>query len=317
MNHFPTVEQLAKADEAAVLKLWEGLGYYRRARQLHAAARIIVDSHDGQFPRTFNSVLALPGIGRYTAGAIMSIAWDQRYPILEGNTVRLFSRLLGLRTDPRSALNQKRLWEFAESILPRRRAGDFNQALMELGSELCTVKAPACRECPLIKFCPTFAGSLQSLIPASKQKTKYESIEEAVVLIRRNGKFLIRLCPAGERWAGLWDFPRFRLPNFIERSSVVPATESWELANRLERQVEQTWGLEVRLKQTGRPIRHVVTRFRITLHRFEANKVAGRLTSSSGVQTKWASQSELRQLPMNVTARKLADRILEERLTEP
>ena len=120
MKQFPTVKKLAAAEQSEVLKLWEGLGYYRRARQLHAAAQQVVDQHGGKFPTDFDSVLALPGIGRYTAGAILSISLDQRLPILEGNTIRLFARLLAMPDDPRTTANQKVLWKFAESILPKQ-----------------------------------------------------------------------------------------------------------------------------------------------------------------------------------------------------
>ena len=120
MKQFPTVKKLAAAEQSEVLKLWEGLGYYRRARQLHSAAQQVVDQHGGKFPTDFDSVLSLPGIGRYTAGAILSISLDQRLPILEGNTIRLFARLLAMPDDPRTTTNQKVLWKFAESILPKQ-----------------------------------------------------------------------------------------------------------------------------------------------------------------------------------------------------
>ena len=136
LKAFPTVQKLAAAEEEQVLRLWEGLGYYRRARQLHAAAKQIVAEHAGEFPQTVEEVRALPGIGRYTAGAILSIGLDLRLPILEANTVRLLSRLAGYRGDPLSAAGQKYLWEMAEQILPPANTGLFNQALMELGSLL-------------------------------------------------------------------------------------------------------------------------------------------------------------------------------------
>ena len=137
---FPTIEALAAADEQDVLRLWEGLGYYRRARQLHKAAKIIVAEHAGNFPRNPEIVRRLPGIGRYTAGAILSIAFDARQPILEANTLRLLSRLLAYDGDPRSTEGQRLLWAMAEAVLPRRGSGRMNQALMELGSEVCAAR---------------------------------------------------------------------------------------------------------------------------------------------------------------------------------
>ena len=143
----PTISALAQADEQQVLRLWEGLGYYRRARQLHQAARRIVVEHDGRFPTDPQSAQRLPGIGRYTAGAILSIAMDQRRPILEANTVRVFSRLLAYDGQTTSSAGQRLLWAAAEAVLPSRDVGRFNQALMELGSEVCRCRAPAYRTC--------------------------------------------------------------------------------------------------------------------------------------------------------------------------
>src|SRR5205823_5405848 len=140
-TRFPDVAALAAADEHDVLQLWEGLGYYRRARQLHAAAKQIMAEHRGQFPISYDDVRLLPGIGRYTAGAILSIGLDQRLPILEANSVRVLSRLTAYRGDVNSVAGRQKLWEVAESILPQRDCGTFNQAVMELGSEICTPRS--------------------------------------------------------------------------------------------------------------------------------------------------------------------------------
>jgi len=153
LNSFPTVEALAESDEMTLLGHWEGLGYYRRARSMHAAARKIVDQHDGKFPEQYDDVLALPGIGRYTAGAILSISRDQRLPVLEGNTQRVFSRWVSMRGVIGETATTNLLWKIAESMLPRKGAGDFNQAAMELGALICTAKNPRCPECPLSRIC--------------------------------------------------------------------------------------------------------------------------------------------------------------------
>ena len=158
LKAFPNVKRLAAAKEEEVLRLWEGLGYYRRGRQLHAAAVKIVDEHGGRFPREVPSLLALPGIGRYTAGAIASIAFDRRAPILEANTIRLHARLIGYRQDPAKSAGQKLLWEAAEDVLPRKEVARFNQALMELGSLVCTPRRPRCEQCPVSNLCAVFAA---------------------------------------------------------------------------------------------------------------------------------------------------------------
>ena len=207
----PSVEALAAADEHEVLRLWEGLGYYRRARQLHQAARLICSRHGGVFPRRLEALRRLPGIGRYTAGAILSIAFDQPQPILEANTSRLFSRLLAWPGEPASAAGQKLGWAMAEALLPRRGAGRFNQALMELGSEVCQPRAPRCEVCPVASLCRACAEGLQSQIPPPKRKPAPQTVREAAVVVRRRGRVLLlrasRRGPLG-RALGLSPLPR-------------------------------------------------------------------------------------------------------------
>src|SRR5205823_11190537 len=149
LETFPTVHALASASEHDVLRLWEGLGYYRRARDLHRAARRLVAEHDGRLPDDPAVLADLPGMGRYTVGAVLSQAFDRRLPILEANSQRVLSRLFGLRDDPRQGPARAWLWQVAEAILPRRRVGEFNQALMELGALICTPSTPRCLICPV------------------------------------------------------------------------------------------------------------------------------------------------------------------------
>lgn len=292
MKRFPTVKKLAAADQSDVLKLWEGLGYYRRARQLHNAAIQIVADHNGKFPTNFDDVLALPGIGRYTASAILSISQDQQLPILEGNTIRLYARLLQMEFDPKSSANQKILWRFAESIVPKSRAGDFNQALMELGNRVCKPKNPHCGECPVAKFCPTFVQGLQTEIPAASKKMIYEDITEAILLVRRNGKFLVRQCGEGERWTGLWDFPRYEITGKSSKCF-------------LQQQLKQMTGLNASISSLNKTIKHAVTKYRITLKCFSAANIQGRVKKDSG--GKWLSRKQLSSLPMSITGRKICD----------
>src|SRR5262245_29972756 len=148
VQSFPTVAALAAADEHDVLRHWEGLGYYRRARQLHQAARRVVADHQGNIPADPDAFGSLPGVGRYTMGAVLSQAFELRLPILEANSLRVLCRLLGCREDPRAPAVQRRLWEVAAALLPARHVGDFNQALMELGALVCTPAAPNCKACP-------------------------------------------------------------------------------------------------------------------------------------------------------------------------
>jgi A/G-specific adenine glycosylase len=296
---FPDIHQLAAAEERQVLRLWEGLGYYRRARQLHAAARQIVNLHGGQFPRAVNVLRELPGIGRYTAGAIASIAFDQRAPILEANTIRLLSRLIGYRGDPRSPAGQRVLWQLAETILPPKDMAQFNQALMDVGSPICTPSEPRCGTCPLFDMCATRATGLQHEIPRPKPRKTYSDIREAAVIVRRNGRVLMRQCAANQRWAGLWDFPRFE----IDADGPLFAAE--EIVNKLRLQTGIRCGAPVLVNT----IRHGVTRYRITLECYRAPFISGRLRADNGTEIRWMRLAQLADLPLSTTGRRIADRV--------
>ncbi len=304
---FPGVAELAAAPEEQVLRLWEGLGYYRRARQLHAAARAIVERHDGSYPRTEAEVLALPGVGRYTAGAILSIAYDLRLPILEANTRRLYARLLAERGDVKSGAVEQRLWAFAEQLLPRRQCGSFNQALMELGAEVCTPREPDCEHCPVAALCPARAGNLQPLIPAAAAKTRFEDVREVAVVVKRDaGAVLVNRYQAGERWAGLWDFVRFACPASAAPAAAAEgaAAGSVEMA-ALQAEVARRTGcaVELTLPRFTR-IKHGVTRYRITLDVYRATAV--RWPKRLLGEYRWADVAELESLPFSTTGRKIA-----------
>jgi A/G-specific adenine glycosylase len=296
IREFPDIRRLAAADEQQVLRVWEGLGYYRRARQLHAAAQRIVSEHGGRVPRTVEALRQLPGIGRYTAGAIASIAFNQRAPILEANTIRLLSRLIGYREDPHSTAGQRILWRVAEEVLPHKNAAEFNQALMELGSLVCAPSEPRCDACPLSSVCAANARGLQTEIPLPKRKKVYAEVREAAVIVRRNGRVLMRQCTANERWAGLWDFPRF------EVEAEGPLFAAKEIVNELRMQTGVTCGAPALLKT----IRYGVTRYRITLECYQAAFIAGRVRPSNGMLVRWVSVDELAGRPLSTTGRRIA-----------
>jgi A/G-specific adenine glycosylase len=296
LKALPDVHALAAAEEQRVLRLWEGLGYYRRARQMHQAAKVIAAEHAGEFPRTAEELRALPGIGRYTAGAIASIAFDEPAPILEANTIRLLCRLLAFREDPAKSAGQQLLWSFAEELLPKKQAGRFNQALMELGSLICTPKSPACASCPVMSLCPTLARGLQEEIPRAKEKKKYEDVHEAAVVIRRRGRVLLRRCAEGERWEGLWDFPRVAV---TAANGHLPASE---IGEKIARQI----GRPIQLGSLLATLKHGVTRFRITLSCYEATSDVRSQAKHATSKTRWVSAGELSTLPLSTTGRKIA-----------
>lgn len=309
LERFPTAGDLASASESEVLRLWEGLGYYRRARQLHAAAKQIQREHGGQFPQEFESVLALPGVGRYTAGAILSMGLDQRQPIVEANTVRLYSRLLMLRTDPAKSPGQRALWSFAERLLPPRRgAGQLNQALMELGSMVCAPQQPACERCPVASLCPTNRHGLQAEIPVPKKRIAYEDLREsAVVVVSGKQRVLLRQCAAGERWAGLWDFVRFETPAAAPQRSV----EEPPSVRQLQAGVKKLVGAEILQPRRLAVLKHGVTRYRITLHVYTAKLRAGLDERSTSANLRWAKPGEMEDLPLSTTGRQIS-RLLHE-----
>jgi A/G-specific adenine glycosylase len=299
LARFPDVRTLAAAKEQDLLRCWEGLGYYRRARQLQAAARCIVEEHAGHLPTDYATWRNLPGIGRYTAGAILSIALDQRLPILEANTVRLFARLLALHADPTSRASQDRLWALAESLVPERRAGDFNQALMELGSTVCTPRGPGCPTCPVAEHCATQAHGWQDRIPYPKRKTTYTAVREAAVVVQSaRGELLLRRCAADERWAGMWDFPRFTI------DADGPITDHVLLSH-----VHTLTGAKADRPEPLATLTYGVTRFRITLECFQATC---RRRGRTHDDLKWVTLSELESYPLSVTGRKIG-RLLTDR----
>jgi len=291
----PTLGALAEAEERQVLRLWEGLGYYRRARQLHQAARRVVADHGGRFPTDRQSVERLPGIGRYTAGAILSIAFDQRRPILEANTVRVFSRLLAYEGETTSSDGQRLLWAAAEALLPSRDVGRFNQALMELGSEVCR-RTPGCDLCPVAGLCQAQLRGLQDEIPRLKPRPQREDVCEAAVLVRRRGRVLLIQWPEGRRWAGLWDFPRFAVEGENEE----------DIQRAIVDNVRRLTGVTIVPGEHRKTLRHGVTRFRIRLDCYEAAYLSHNGGGAENLSQKWVRPAELDHYPLSSTGRKLA-----------
>lgn len=293
---FPTVKDLAAAQESDVLKLWEGLGYYSRARNIHKASQAVVAQHAGVFPADVESLQALPGIGRYTAGAIASFAFDQQAPIVEANTLRLYSRLLGYDGDPRSRDGQQVLWTFAEAILPRKQPGRFNQALMELGATVCSPRGPDCDSCPVSSFCKAYRDQTVATIPRLAKRAEITDVTEASVAVRKNKAFLLRRRSPGERWAGLWDFVRFELATNDGVLQIVDA-------------VRERTGLKIDLGPQLAELKHGVTRYRITLKCFTADSVSG--TLRSGEEWQWVKTAKFGEFPLSVTGRKFAKLLAE------
>jgi A/G-specific adenine glycosylase len=290
---FPTAAELAAADEQDVLRLWEGLGYYRRARDLHRTARLLVARHAGRFPDDPALVRGLPGLGRYTANAVLSQAFDARLPILEANSQRVLSRLFGRAEDPRGGPARAWLWRAAEALLPARGSGEFNQALMELGALVCTPQAPRCDRCPLAPHCVARREGLQDVIPARAPPPETTNVQEATVVIRRAGRVLLVQRPAGGRWARLWEFPHG------------PLQEGESHAAAAARLAAELTGLEVRLGPELMTVRHGITRFSVTVVAFEADWAGGKFCSPFYVRGAWLRPGELAGRPVSSPQRRL------------
>jgi A/G-specific adenine glycosylase len=295
LQAFPTLADLAAAEEADVLRLWEGLGYYRRARDLHRAARRLVAERAGQVPADPAALAELPGMGEYTRNAVLSQAFDLRLPILEANSQRVLSRLFGREEDPRQGPARRWLWQAAERLLPARRAGAFNQALMELGALVCTTSGPRCGECPLAALCLARQQGRQEQIPARAPPPAPTLVQESAVVIRRASRVLLAQRPAGaSRWANLWEFPHGPLGEG-ETHEAAAVRLAGELA-----------GLEVRLGPELTTIRHAITRYRITLACFEAEHARGEFTSSFYSAATWLTPADLTAYPVSSPQRRLA-----------
>ncbi len=209
LERFPLLEMLASAPLEEVIDLWAGLGYYARARNLHAAAQELVQERGGEFPRAVDELMMLPGIGRSTAGAIAALAFDQPAPILDGNVRRILCRLFALDELPRSSSADKKLWKWAESLTPQYRTHDYTQAIMDLGALVCTPKSPRCNQCPVESLCLARSWSLVELLPLKTPGKKIPTRHQLALLLVNRKRCLIQRRPPNGLLGGLWEFPGF------------------------------------------------------------------------------------------------------------
>ncbi len=283
MIAFPTIEKLAHAREDRVLKFWEGLGYYSRARNLHKAAKVILIEHNGKVPNTMDDIIKLPGIGRYTSGAILSIAFDMPYPVLDGNVKRVISRLFTLKENGANGASENKLWNYAEKLVPKKRPGDFNQSLMELGATICIPKNPLCLLCPVATLCQAKTQNIESEYPPKKTKQQSKKIEVSAAVIFRNGKVFIQQRPHKGLMGGLWEFPGGKRKN----------RESEE--DCLKREIQEELDVQVNIQKKIMTIKHSYTQFRVTLNVFLCKLKPGRIKASQCDQWKWVSPEQLKQ----------------------
>lgn len=293
MMRFPDIPSLAAADPEAVLRTWEGLGYYSRARNLQRAARRVVELWQGELPADVKELRQLPGVGRYTAGAIASIAFGLPEPAVDGNLLRVLTRLRGLRGDPRRAPLHETLWELARQWLPPDQAGDFNQALMELGATVCTPK-PRCGECPLRAECAARRLELTLALPETAPRPEVTHQQRNIALVEQRGRWLLVRPPETVgRWKGLWQFPS---------AEVEPGTEGSESLLRAVAEL----GLTATVAERVVELTHAVTRYRIKLKAFRLDTPRGTLTAGPHAEAAWVPCSEVWDRPMPAPHRRIA-----------
>lgn len=293
MQVLPTLGALAEADEEQVLGLWQGLGYYSRARRLREGARYVVRELGGELPSDPKRLLDVPGVGPYSAGAISSIAFERETPLVDGNVVRVLTRVCGLSGDPGKAPLKQRLWQLAGEMVKGARPGDFNQALMELGATVCTPRRARCGDCPWSEECVAFASGRVELLPELPKKAEKEQVHLVCLLCMRQGKALLEKVPTNARWwAGLWTLPTRPIP-----ADQDPREAAKQLLSEL--------GLEA-VPTPASPLRHTITRFRVLFHPFSVVEPAG--TGQWGAQHRFASHLELSNLALPAPHRKLLAR---------
>lgn len=282
LEQFPTVEALAESSLDEVLKVWEGMGYYARARNLHAAAQVVVEQFGGNVPHARENLIELPGIGPYTAGAILSIAFGESVPAVDGNVRRVLSWLFAIEKPIDQSRTQRRLRELAEELVPADAPGHFNQALMDLGATICTPRKPACLLCPVADWCEAYQRGLQDVLPNTTQRKPTPHYDvTAGVIWNRDGQVLIAQRPVDGLLGGLWEFPGGK------------REPGERLEACLQREIREELDIEISVGEPIASVDHAYTHFRITLHAFHCTHEAGEPQALDCAGWRWVTLDEL------------------------
>lgn len=307
MERFPDVESVAEAETEEILELWQGLGYYRRARFLHRSARKVVEEYGGELPGTADELEELTGIGPYTAGAIASIAFEQPTPVVDGNVERVLSRLRAIEGDPKATANQKVYWRLAGELVDRDRPGDFNQGMMELGATICTPQNPSCLICPVRQWCEGFAEGDPEQFPAPAKRTRQKPMAVATAVLTRPGQregqaeYLVLKRPADGLLGGLWEFPSVELGE---------AAESEEATEGLEAYLQETLGLQEAHRRAGGrlgEVTHLFSHIRMTIHVYRREVDGAFRPAEERIErpAQWVERSRLEEVAMSAAMRRV------------
>jgi len=282
MRLFPHMRALARAPLQKVLRAWQGLGYYQRARNLHRAARLIVRDYDARIPDDERTLGRLPGLGPYTTAAVMSLAYGRPYPVLDANVRRVLMRIVGLRGEVSSG-NIKILREYLDGVFPSRSPGLFNQAMMELGALVCRSRNPLCLACPVPAYCRAAHEGTQNVIPQPRKRA-LKKIEAVVAVIENKGRFLIQKRPPGGLFGGLWEFPGGK------------REPGESLERTLRREIREEVGAEVKNIRILTTVTHAYTQFKVKLHVFSCELL--RPLPAARPDRKWVSLAAVRRFPL-------------------
>ena len=300
MERFPSISALAQASQQEVLNLWEGLGYYSRARNLHQAAKIVTDTFNGQLPETRAELETLPGIGRYTAGAIASIAFGKDEALVDGNVKRVYARLFQVTEPVNTPAGEKEIWSLAEAHLPPGQAGDYNQALMDLGATICLPRQPRCAICPLAGDCLARKNKLADQLPVKKQKNRSpHHTVTAAILYGEDGKVLIAQRPSDALLGSLWEFPGGK------------QEPGEDLKACLKREILEELQCTIKIGDLLGTFKHTYTHFKVTLHAFHCQLEKGSPFPHYHQAVRWVTIDDLDQYPMGKIDRMISQQLQE------
>jgi A/G-specific adenine glycosylase len=294
MQRFPSIETLAWASMQEVLAVWEGLGYYGRARNLNEAAQQVMQEYNGQLPQETRLLRKLPGVGRYTAGAIASIAFGRDEPTLDGNIRRVLARYFNVSEDARSTIGERKLWDLAAQHLPPGEAGEYNQAMMDLGAVVCTPRSPDCTHCPLGGACQANALGITEQRPVLLPKSAIPHHIVTAAVISRDGCVLIACRPPHGLLGGLWEFPGGK------------QQEGEDLPTCLQREICEELGAEIKVDTQLGVYQHAYTHFRVTLYAFRCTLLKGEPSPIQAAELRWVYPAELSQFPMGKIDRQIS-----------